>query len=79
MSFEGALSALRRGDHLRRKVWGGAIWVHLQIVDPHSKMGEKYIYRNNAHDKLVPYNPTPEDLFAEDWVIIRLPGASNDG
>lgn len=75
VGFEKALAHLKLGGKAHRNGWNAAgMWVHVQRPDKHSKMGAPYIYIKTVDDrldeKLVPWVPSTDDLFCEDWILI---------
>lgn len=66
--FGGAFSALKDGLCVCRFNWQGKKWLMLQIPDANSKMTKPYIYMVNGNS-VVPYTPTQQDIFSNDWMI----------
>lgn len=68
--FESALLALRFGRAVERAGWNGrGMWVRMQEPDEHSKMTLPYLYIKTVNGDLVPWNPSPTDLLADDWQL----------
>jgi hypothetical protein len=68
MTFETALSLLKKGKLMFRKGWNGnAMFVALQMPDANSKMQLPYLYISNAQQKLVPWLASQTDLLSDDW------------
>jgi Protein of unknown function (DUF2829). len=44
----------------------------MQEPDGRSKMQTPYLYLRTIHGNLVPWIPSQEDLFAEDWLIVTV-------
>lgn len=78
MSFEQALSALKKGLNVMRSGWNGkGMWLVLQRPDEKSKMTEPYIYIEypEGHPAYVngcrcPWLASQTDIMAEDWMIM---------
>lgn len=71
MDFGIALAHLKAGSKIARKGWNGkGMFVKGQFPDEHSKMSQPYIYIKGAKGQVLPWTPSQEDLFAEDWEVI---------
>jgi Protein of unknown function (DUF2829). len=71
--FSRALFELKNGSPLTRTGWNGANqYVKMQEPDGRSKMQTPYLYLRTIHGNLVPWIPSQEDLFAEDWLIVTV-------
>lgn len=70
MNFSEALQAAKDGEKVQRCGWNGkGMWIEVQRVDAHSKMGHPYLYMKGVDGKLFPWNPNNLDLMAEDWQL----------
>lgn len=74
MGFEWALLAMKSGKAVMRYGWNtghlsNKVSLRLQVPDTHSKMGEPYFYATDAGKTNFPYQPTAEDLLAQDWYL----------
>ena len=75
LNFSVALVLLKRGEKLARKGWKDlGMFIKMQVPNEHSKMSKPYIYLHvsvyRSQDTLVPWIPSQEDMFAEDWSLI---------
>lgn len=80
-TFGEAISRLKRGQKVARKVWNGkGIYIEMQKPDEHSKMTLPYIYivtnglvSNNpdAPRGVVPWLASQTDMLAADWIIVK--------
>lgn len=81
-TFEEALSALKVGHKVFRTGWNMnkilradgdnyRMYAQMQVPDEHSKMGKPYLYIVPSEDAKVPWFPSTDDLFAEDWFILE--------
>jgi len=71
LSFGGAIESLKHGEKVARIGWNGkCMFLELQVVDEHSKMGHNYVYMSDVNGKLFPWNPNNLDILAEDWCIL---------
>lgn len=78
MNFENALVLLKNKHAVtRKKLMLADITIHMQAPDSNSKMTGRYLYTDsflavassNPTCERVPWLPSFEDLFAEDWEI----------
>lgn len=70
MNFSEALEKAKQGKKIRSKEWMLEAFISAQYPDEHSKMTRPYLYATSKYGR-VPWIPTHEDLFSEDWVFIE--------
>ena len=76
-AFPEALGWLRPGGRIYRACWRVGKAVHLQVPDANSKMTVSYLFMQYDEDRhpsrpevvRVPWQPTQEDMGANDWVV----------
>jgi hypothetical protein len=70
ISFEAALTKLKRGERVARAGWNGkGMWIALHNPDGKegNKMTAPYIFMKTADGKLVPWLCSQTDMLASDW------------
>ena len=72
MAFFRALeNAITSKNRIARMTWDSCTWVELQYphVDKLDRMTRPYLFLHDASGNRIPWLPSMEDIFAEDWVI----------
>ena len=72
LEFDFALSALRAGKAVRRRIWSEGIYIKLQTPEKSFLMSLPYIYIRTKTGDMVPTTPNISDLLASDWEIYNL-------
>ncbi len=72
VTFGEVLTYLQTGPNkFARKGWNGkGMFIQLQVLDEHSKMGLPYIYMSTVDGKLVPWVASHTDMLADDWTPV---------
>lgn len=73
MEFEEVLRALKSGEKVLRKGWGGAE-LYVKLVNKGIHDGETlnpYFLINVRGEGYTMFTPTVCDLLAEDWMIVK--------
>lgn len=72
MTFGNAIDQMvDSGVKVRRTGWNGkGMWLELQTVDEHSKMGHPYIFMSGVDGRLFPWNPNQLDMLSRDWEVV---------
>lgn len=65
--FDNAFHLLKEERRMARRVWPKGDFIHMQVPNSHSYMKQRYLYRESLYAGRVPWLPTFEDLFANDW------------
>ena len=72
-SFGYAIDAAKGQHRIMRAGWDGpGQYVCAQYPDKMSKMTAPYLYLGNAQGEIVPWVPSQDDLFANDWAILPI-------
>lgn len=70
-NFADALMRAITGQRVVRAGWNGKDqWVAAQIPDKGSKMTKPYLYIKTIFNDILPWVPSQDDLFANDWAIL---------
>ena len=76
MNFEDVLAILRgtaTGERgFGRLRWKNVRFISIQKPDAHSKMTAPYLYASTTSEDMIPWNPTAEDMLAEDWYEVKV-------
>ena len=71
MTFGDAMNVALGGGTVRNVNWNGAnMSVKAQIPDSWSKMTAPYMYMEDAQGNLVPWQPSQQDMFSNNWIVV---------
>ena len=79
MNFGEAIEAMKKGKRVRRKDWENDTWITIDYIASCPPFVSSYISlgRDNSFDGHKTWNPSQEDMLAEDWEIKTEPPKRN--
>jgi hypothetical protein len=72
MKFGSVITVIESKGKCCRKGWNGkGMYIEGQFPDAHSKMTKPYIFLKTAQENRIPWTPSQEDIFADDWEVVE--------